>query len=232
MSSPVNFWYLEEVDLFEYFCPINGAKDFYDKMPKRNFKKGDQIYMTDDDADKIFFIHEGAVKIAALQPDGQEVVRALLHPGEIFGELAVFGEEKRQEYAVALEDSMICVLEKDQAIGLMRDVAPFREFFNQLIGQRVIFTQKRLEAIIFKDARTRIIEFVLDQARKVGRVKRGVVTLPNHLTHQEISSFTGTSRQTVTTVLNQLREKELFEFDRKKFMILDMDALEAEISKS
>ncbi len=228
MSNLTRFWYLEEVDLFEYFCPINGAAEDYEKMAKRYLKKGDFIYLTDDDSDKVFFIHEGAVKIATMPNDNGEMVRAILQPGEIFGELSIFGEEKRMEYAQAIENSMICILEREAVVSLMRDVKPFREFLNKLVGQRVIYTQKRLESMLFKDARTRIVDYILEQAQKVGRVKRGIVTLPNYLTHQEIASYTGTSRQTVTTVLNQLRDEELLEFDRKKFMIMNLESLEAQ----
>ena len=44
MEDYSNFWFMEEVNLFEYFCPIKGAQDSYDKYPKRSYKKGEFIY--------------------------------------------------------------------------------------------------------------------------------------------------------------------------------------------
>ncbi len=221
-----SIWYLEEVNLFEHFCPINKAEERYEKQPKKSYKKSEFIYFTNDTSDKVFFIHEGAVKIGSYTPDGNEVIKAILHPGEIFGELSVYGEEKRNDYAQAVEDTELCILEKSNVSSLMRDVKGFRAFLNRLMGQRVIYTQKRLEGMLFKDARTRIAEYILEEAEKHGRHKSGRVTLKNFLTHQEIANFTGTSRQTVTTILNEFRDGGLIDFDRKKIMINDMEKME------
>lgn len=224
-----NIWYLEEVDLKECFCPITSAEERYDKQPKKAYKKGEFIYFSDDHSDKVFFIHKGAVKIAGYTEDGNEMIKAILHPGEVFGEMAVYGEEKRNDYAAAVEDTEVCILSKEDVVGLMRDVSGFQAFLNRLMGQRVIYTQKRLESLLFKDAKTRVAEYVLEQADKNGRkIMDGSVVLRNYLTHQEIANFTGTSRQTVTTVLNQFRDDNILDFDRKRIRIKDIDRLRAE----
>ncbi|WNJ20910.1 Crp/Fnr family transcriptional regulator [Pontibacter sp. G13] len=224
-----SIWYLEEVNLKECFCPANGASDSYNKQPKRVYKKSEFIYFSDDTADKVFFIHEGAVKIAGYTEDGNELIKAVLRPGEIFGELAVFGVSKRTDYAQAVEDTELCILDREDVVKLMRDVDGFQAFLNRLMGQRVIYTQKRLESLLFKDAKTRVAEYVLQQAEKNGRVLAdGSLLIRNYLTHQEIANFTGTSRQTVTTVLNQFRDTSLLDFDRKRIMVKDVNGLRRE----
>lgn len=230
MNDMNNIWYLEEVNLFECFCPINGAEDRYNKQPKRSFEKGEFIYFSDDNADKVFFIHKGAVKIAGYTEEGDEHIKAILHPGEVFGELALFGEQIRRDYAQAVEDTEVCVLTQEQAVSLMRDVKGFQAFLNRLMGERVIYTQKRLESLLFKDARTRIAEYIMEQSEKNGRQRGEQVYLRNYLTHQEIASYTGTSRQTVTTVLNQFRDQKLIDFDRKKIIINNLDNLKREVA--
>ncbi|MEZ4772666.1 MAG: Crp/Fnr family transcriptional regulator [Bacteroidia bacterium] len=226
-----SIWYLEEVNLLECFCPINGAEENYAKQPKRQYKKGEFIYFSDDNSDRVFFIHKGAVKIAGYTEDGNEMIRAILHPGEIFGEMAVYGENKRNDYAAAVEDTELCILRREDVVGLMRDVSGFQDFLNKLMGQRVIYTQKRLESLLFKDAKTRIAEYILEQARKSGRnIVDGSVVIRNYLTHQEIANFTGTSRQTVTTILNQFREDNLLDFDRKRIRVKNLQKLQAEVA--
>ena len=230
MSSQSQIWFLEDIDLKECFCPINGAEDRYNKQPKCSFKKGEFIYFSDDTADRVYFIHEGAVKIAGYTEDGNEMIKAVLHPGEIFGELAVFGQETRSDYAQAAEKTEVCILRRDDVVGLMRDVSGFQNYLNKIMGQRVIYTQKRLESLLFKDAKTRVAEYVLEQADKNGRkTKDGSVVLRNYLTHQEIASYTGTSRQTVTTVLNQFREDKLLDFDRKRITVKNLMGLQNEV---
>jgi CRP-like cAMP-binding protein len=230
MQDGSSIWYFEEVNLFEYFCQITHADERYERQPKRSFKKGEFVYFSDDEADHVFFIHRGAIKIAGYTPEGEELIKAILHPGEVFGELAVYGEERRSDYAQAIEDTEICSLSRDEVVGLMSDVKGFMAFLNRMMGRRVIYTQKRLESLLFKDARTRVAEYILEQSDKNGKVLAdGAITLRNYLTHQEIANYTGTSRQTVTTVLNQFREARLIDFDRKRIIIRNPDGLLAEV---
>jgi CRP/FNR family transcriptional regulator, cyclic AMP receptor protein len=232
MSDNSQIWYFEEVNLFEYFCPMNHAQERYDKHPKRQFSKGEFIYFNDDDADKVFFIHAGAVKVAGYTEEGEELIKAVLHPGEIFGEMAVYGEDRRTDFAQAIEATEVCTLARDQVVSLMSDVKGFMVFLNRLMGRRVIYTQKRLESLLFKDAKTRVAEYIMEQANKNGKVLAdGAITLRNYLTHQEIASYTGTSRQTVTTVLNQFRENRLIDFDRKRIIIRNPAGMRAEVSE-
>jgi CRP-like cAMP-binding protein len=157
------------------------------------------------------------------------VIKAVLQKGEVFGEMSLFGEKRRSDCAKAMEDTEVCVLDRDQVAGLMKEVSGFRNFLMGLMGRRVIYTQKRVESLLFKDAKTRIAEYVFNQAQNHGRSSNRGIRVRNHLTHQEIANFTGTSRQTVTTILNKFREDELIDFDRKTFYIKNMDGLQDEM---
>jgi len=78
---------------------------------------------------------------------------------------------------------------------------------------------------VFKDARTRVVEFIKEMGEERGK-KVGFETLiKNYLTHQDIANLTGTSRQTVTTIMNKLRDQNLINFDRRRILIRDMDKL-------
>ena len=91
-----------------------------------------------------------------------------------------------------------------------------------LIGERLRRAENRLEALIFKDARTRIVDFLKDTASRRGR-RVGYETLVKHsMTQQDIANLTGTSRQTVTSVLNELRKSNLIYFNRKSILIRDI----------
>ena len=82
-----------------------------------------------------------------------------------------------------------------------------------------------MESLIFKDARARIIDFLKESAETRGR-KVGFEMLFKHcLTQQDIANLTGTSRQTVTSVLNDLRKDNLIYFNRNTILIRDMGKL-------
>jgi CRP/FNR family transcriptional regulator, cyclic AMP receptor protein len=88
--------------------------------------------------------------------------------------------------------------------------------------------EQRLESLVFKDSRTRIIEFLKSLAAKRGQRVGYEMLVRKFLTHQEIANLTATSRQTVTTVLNELRNKNILIFNRRRLLIRDMDKLAAE----
>ena len=85
--------------------------------------------------------------------------------------------------------------------------------------------ETKIESLVFKDARTRIVDFLRETALEKGQKVGFEMMIKNHLTHKDIASLTGTSRQTVTTVMNDLRDQNLINFDRRRILIRDMEKL-------
>jgi CRP-like cAMP-binding protein len=190
------------------------------------FKKDQFIYFPDEPAQYIYMIADGRVRIGHYLDDGKEVVSAILGMGEIFGELALAGEEKRRDFAQAMDDkTTVCPLSIDELKALMWENKELSFKMLKLVGLRLMKLERKLELLVFKDARTRVIEFIKDSASVNGK-KVGYETLvPTKLTHKDIAALTGTSRQTVTTILNELKEKNLINFDRKKILVRDLENL-------
>ena len=94
-----------------------------------------------------------------------------------------------------------------------------------LFGSRLMRAENKLESLIFKDARTRIIDFIKDSVNLRGRRVGYEMLLKHSLTHQDIANITCTSRQTVTLVLNELKKSDLIYFNRGKILVRDMARL-------
>ena len=69
------------------------------------------------------------------------------------------------------------------------------------------------------------MEFLRDWANEKGKKVGFETMMKNYLTHKDIASLTGTSRQTVTTILNELKDKNIINFDRRRILVRDMDKL-------
>jgi CRP-like cAMP-binding protein len=171
-------------------------------------------------------IAQGSVKIGSYSQRGKEITKTILRKGEIFGELALAGEEHRLDFAQSMsDDTRVCSMGIDMMQNLMvKNKALSLKIF-KLIGFRFRKLERRLESLVFKDARTRIVEFIKEMAEERGQKVGFETMVKNQLTHQDIANLTGTSRQTVTTILNDLRERNLINFDRRKILIRDMDKL-------
>jgi CRP-like cAMP-binding protein len=224
MTNAAALWYFESVNLYNVLCP-HKVKKMASNHHFLSFKKDEFIYIPEDSSTHIYLIVDGRIKIGHYLDDGKEVVTAILTTGEIFGELALAGEEKRRDFAQTMSASTVCPLTIEELKELMYGDKELSFKILKLIGLRLMKLERKLELLVFKDARTRIIEFLKDTASWKGKKVGFETMIPTKLTHKDIAALTGTSRQTVTTVLNELKDKNLINFDRKKILIRDLDKL-------
>lgn len=226
MNTKSDIWFMQNINMEQLFCPVKMGEQRHN-LDTRMYKKGEFIYFAQDASNKIYYLESGTVKISSYSDDGREVIKAILHPGEIFGELGLLGAQTRGEFAQALQDTALCVMNLEMMRNLMRDYKEFGLEITRLIGNKLVKTQRRLESLVFKDARMRIIEFLTDLAAERGERLGYEILVREFFTHQDIANLTGTSRQTVTTVLNELRTGNLIYFTRKKLIVRDLKKLEA-----
>ncbi len=225
MLAPSQIWYFEEVHLINLFCPQKiVALDH--QIRHKTYKKGEFIFFIDQPTEYLYIVKEGRVRIGTYTEDGREVLRTILTPSEIFGELALTGQSRHNDFAQALDEgTTVCPMTIQDMQARMADDQELSLSIFKVIGNRMKKLERRIESLVFKDARTRVIEFLKDIAVEKGQ-KVGYETLvKNHLKHQDIAALTGTSRQTVTTILNELKEKNLINFDRRKILIRDLEKL-------
>lgn len=216
--------YLEDTKIDRLFCSQKTATRQENHI-RRRYRKGEYIYMPNEYADKIYFIASGKIKIGAYSSDGKEITKAILNMGEVFGELALIGEERRRDFAVAMEATEICLMTIKEMKILMKERSGLEYFIMKIIGSRLLKMEKRLESLVFKDSRTRIVDFLKELAVEKGMKVGYEILVQGFFTHQEIANLTATSRQTVTTVLNDLRKQNIIFFNRRKLLIRDLSKL-------
>ena len=118
-------WFLENVNLFKILCPHKYG-DYKDCHNFNKYSKLDYIYFEKDASTKVFLIDKGKVKIGYYTSEGEEVIKAILCKGELFGEKAILGEEERTEFAQSIDNSTsICPIGVDTLHDLMRENQTF-----------------------------------------------------------------------------------------------------------
>ncbi|MCR9288096.1 MAG: Crp/Fnr family transcriptional regulator [Bacteroidetes bacterium] len=213
---------------FPLFQLLNEDEKYHleSRFEKKIKPKYSYIYLPDEPSDTIYFLAKGTIKIGTHSDDGKEVIKSLIHPTAMFGELGLIGEKKRQDFAQALKEEVtLYTLKVEDFKKLMRSNYGLCDRVMQLFGSRLLRAENKLESLIFKDARTRIIDFIKDSVIARGRRIGYEMLLKHSLTHQDIANITCTSRQTVTLVLNELRKSDLIYFNRGKILVRDMAKL-------
>ncbi|TXF90584.1 Crp/Fnr family transcriptional regulator [Neolewinella aurantiaca] len=218
-------WFVEDIDLQNIFCPNSPARRGCENDTQVSVGPNQYVYLPDEPAKKIFLVNKGRIKIGTYDAYGKEVTKAILSPGEVFGELALISDGGRRDFAYSLEESELYVLDKNVLSEMLREKAEVQQFFMRLIGNRTLKLEQRLENLMFKTSRSRITEFLHQLAESRGRTVGYEREVRNMLTHKEIADLTGTSRQTVNAVLNDLRRQNILTFNRKRMLVRDMSLL-------
>ena len=215
-------WYFEDINLFKILCPHKYPA--YKKDHELNmYKKSDYIYFEEDVATKIYLIDSGKVKIGYYTEEGEEVIKAILTKGEIFGEKAILGIDKRNEFAQSIDNStLICPVSKDTMYTLMRDNVSVSFKIYKFIGLRMKKLERRLQLLLYKDTRTRLLEFFNELCEDYGYecYETGDHIIKHPYTQKDIATLIGTSRPTLNTLMNELKQEKIIDFNRKELRLL------------
>jgi CRP-like cAMP-binding protein len=95
-------WHLEQINLFKNLSDQELEKlDHLTAM--KTADKNQFIYFPKEPSKILFFLKRGRIKIGSYSEDGKEIIKAILYPGEVFGEMGIVGEESRKDFAVAMD---------------------------------------------------------------------------------------------------------------------------------
>ena len=189
----------------------------------RKFDKKHYIYYPQEPSKTVYLLKEGRIKIGTYSPDGKEVIKSIVYPGQLFGELGLIGEERRSDFAKSLNESVkVAIINLEDMRTLMTEDMNLNIKIITQVGNRLRKVERRLESLIFKSARARIVDLLKDMAEERGLKVGYEVLLRQFFSHREIAAMTGTSRQTVTKVLSDLKRSNLIHTDRKNILIRDM----------
>ena len=213
-------WFFEDANLFNKLCP-HKFKSFRKNHDFCGYRKSDYIYFEEDSANKIYLIEKGKVKIGYYSENGNEVVKAILTKGEIFGEKAILDKGKRNEFAQSVDNSTsICAICVETMHELMRNNQTFSLKIYKFIGLRFRKLERRLQLLLFKDTKTRLIEFLEELKEDYGYCcpKTGDTVIHHPYTQKDIANLIGTSRPTLNILLNELKELNIINFTRREII--------------
>ncbi len=224
MAEKSKLWYLENFNLLSGLDK-ESLKNLSEITTMQNIAKNQPIYFAKEPSSSIFFLKEGRVKITKTSAEGKELIIALVNPGEIFGELSILDEGERTDYAITMDNCLICAISKEDFKYFIDKNPDLNLRINKLIGFKLKKFGERIEDLVFKDADHRIVSFIFSLAEQHGKKIGEEYVIKPFLTHQNIAELTACSRQTVNYLLTDLRDKGIIHFDRRKLIIKDVPAI-------
>lgn len=223
-------WYLKRCDLFQRLTS-DELSELERRSRARTFARATPIYLPADEAESVFLLAAGRIKLCHLTPDGKQSILAFIEPGELFGELALFEPGEREEYAETLESSTVVMIPGEVLRTLMGERADLSLGITRLIGLRRRRIERRLKNLLFLSNRERLTHLLLELAEQYGRPAQTGVELGIRLSHQDLANVIGSTRETVTVVLGELQAEGLVEVGRRRIALLEPTRLAASVKR-
>ncbi len=191
----------------------------------RKFNRKAPIYLPRDEADGVLLLASGRVKICHVSPEGKQSILAFIEAGELFGELAIFEEGPREEYAEAVESASVILIPAVEIRRLMAEDPQLSLGITKLIGLRRQRVERRLKYLLFHSNRERLVHLLLELAERYGKPAPAGLDLGIRLSHQDLGAVIGSTRETVSITLGELQADGFLEIGRRRLVILDLDRL-------
>lgn len=225
------YWYLKNCELFSRLTPEQVAS-VESCAQIRKFVRGNLIYLPSDASESVLVLMSGRVKIYHNTADGKQALLALIEPGEIFGEMAVLDDGgEREEFAEAMEASSVIRIPGSDIRRLMEEHSEVSLGVTKLMGLRRQRIERRLKSLLFRSNRERLIHLLLELADKYGRRTSEGVEIGVKLSHQDLASIIGSTRETVTVVLGELQNEGSLLIKRRQIVLTRMEYLAASIEQ-
>jgi CRP-like cAMP-binding protein len=216
------------IDAFLATVPLFKSLDaterehFAELVREKSYPKGSVILFEDDPGDALFVIRSGRVKVVLLAEDGREVILGLLGVGEHFGELSLIDDQPRSAHVIAMEESSILVLRRDDFRRRVEASPTVAWALLQELSRRLRRADEKIGNLVLLDVPGRIARLLLDAAMECGN---DLIDKP--LTHQTIAQVIGASRETVSRALRDFQDSGWVATERRRIRLLDKVALRA-----
>ncbi len=207
-------WYLRQNRLFE--AANDDAIDSGDRIfttcvyPKRSmvFDQGDPTRI-------VYLIKRGKVRITRLTADGKEVTVAVLGAGDMFGEETLFDEQPRTTHAVCIEECLLCTAKADDLFALLSRNPALALNVAKILSDKLVDASAAMEDLAYAKISDRIMHLFERLAQEHGVPAAMGTLIDVRLTHADIASLIGSTRETVSLEISKLAKAGAIVYDGK-----------------
>jgi CRP/FNR family transcriptional regulator, cyclic AMP receptor protein len=233
MAGPDSMLLIRNYDLW---CNLTDEeyKDLRVEHHVIDVPKGEYIYFEAYNLNKIYFVKEGTIKIGYIDPEGNEKVKEIIQQGELFGQFSLEKSNLHGEFAQAYRnDVSICAFTIDDFERLLKNRPDLALRYSKQVGAKLRNIENRLINLLNKDVRTRLIHFLWQLVEQnLGENTAEGFCMPNYLTHEDIAGLIGSSRQTVTTLINGLEGEGILSYNRQEICFMNVKKLQKLVSEN
>lgn len=187
----------------------------------KKYPKGNMVVIEGGNFEELGILLEGLLEVQTLYPSGKLLTFAQLKPVETFGEAIIFSKmNKFPATIVAIKDSKIMFINKEDLISCLTNCHKFMENFLKLLSNKLLMLNKKVKMLSLESIRKKIGNFLREEYKK-----QGSNIIKVSLSRKEMAEHMGIQRPSLSRELIKMRKEGIIEFDKKVIIIKDMRAL-------
>jgi CRP/FNR family transcriptional regulator, cyclic AMP receptor protein len=211
-------WYLRQNRLFRE-ATEEGIIAHEHLFTMCEMARGTLVFDVGDSDRIIYFVKRGTVRIVRQTPDGKDVTVALLGPGDLFGEESLFDRKARTTHAVVLEDALLCKSRADDLFALLSRDPALALNVAKVLSERLDDAQSTMEDLAYARVADRIEHLYRKLAAEHGVPVKGGLRIDVRLTHADVASLVGSTRETVSLEIAKLVELGRLRLDGRAVVV-------------
>lgn len=203
-------------------------KEISEGVTSRKYKKGDFIFQTGHKADRLYIVCSGKMKIYKYLSDGREQILYIYGEGDFVGAFNLLKEDEYKYNAVALEDTVVSTLTKKEFDKVAIKNPKITLKILEKSYERIRWAEDLIGMLSSRTADSKVARLLLNLIEDFGSYRRdGSVLLTLSINREEMGSYAGMSRETMSRKLNSLKDKGYIDFiGDRKILIKDKKKLE------
>ena len=183
---------------------------------------GQVLFEHGDPGDTFYAILEGALEFSVISTDGRKLSLDVMHPGALFGEIALFDPGPRTATVIALERSRVLGIRNADAMAALRTSPDFGIDMLRLAGKRMRWMGFQLSEQVFLPLPARLAKKVLHLTAHITDPEPMLI-----LSQSELAEFAGASREAVSKIISRWRRSGIVSASRGGLRLLNREALVA-----
>lgn len=198
-------WYLQRNRLFAEATESEVAQNEH-LFTMCEMARGTRVFDQGDPTRVVYLVKRGAVRISRETEDGKSVTVALLGPGDLFGEETLFDAKPRTTIAVIVEDALLCQARAEDLFALLLRDPMLALNVAKVLSGRLDEARATMEDFAYAKIGDRIMHLFRKLAAEHGVATRGGTRIDLRLTHADIASLVGSTRETVSLEIGKLAD--------------------------
>jgi len=191
----------------------------------KTVQKGTILFSENDEADAVYFLRTGKVRLSKSSPEGKELVLHIRKPGDLFAEVALFRKTVYPATAEMIEDGEVVLIRNQNLEEIVKRYPEIGISIIQIMGERLHLAQSKLRDVTLYGKLGALASALIRLAEEYGKPSEEGIKVDLTLTHQELANFIGAARENVNRMMSTLEKSGVLTMKRGEICIKDLQSL-------